>query len=85
MQQERTSLMWVVALETHQRGLVRRIVHESAQGGRHEQAIAERLSQNGIPSPAESTWGAAKVRGIPKDQRTPPNNGILPFNTFRRG
>jgi len=49
--------------------VVRRIFHEFTQNGRHEQAIAERLNHDGIPSPGGSTWDAAKVRDILMDER----------------
>jgi hypothetical protein len=49
--------------------VVRRIFHQFTQDGRHEQAIAERLNKDGIPSPGGSTWDAVKVRDILRDER----------------
>jgi hypothetical protein len=49
--------------------VVQRIFHEFTQGGRHEQAIAEGLNQDGIPSPGGSVWDGVKVRDILMDER----------------
>ena len=49
--------------------VVRRIFREFTDGGRHEQAIAEGLNGDAIPSPGGSTWDAAKVRDILIDER----------------
>jgi DNA invertase Pin-like site-specific DNA recombinase len=48
--------------------VVRRIFHEFTAGGQHEQAIAERLNCDGIPSPGGSTWDGAKVHDILMDE-----------------
>jgi DNA invertase Pin-like site-specific DNA recombinase len=48
--------------------VVRRIFHEFTQGGRHEQAIAEGLNHDGIPSPGGRVWDGAKVRDILMDE-----------------
>ena len=49
--------------------VVRRIFREFTDGGRHEQAIAEGLNRDGIPSPGGRTWDGAKVRDILMDER----------------
>ena len=49
--------------------VVRRIFHEFTDGGRHEQAIADGLNRDGIPSPGGSTWDGTKVRDILIDER----------------
>lgn len=49
--------------------VVRRIFHEFTQGGRHEQAIAEGLNRDHIPSPGGRMWDGAKVRDILMDER----------------
>ena len=49
--------------------VVRRISHEFTVGGRHEQAIADGLNRDGIPSPGGRTWDSGKVRDILMDER----------------
>ena len=49
--------------------VIRRIFHEFTDGGRHEQAIADGLNHDGIPSPGGSTWDGTKVRDILIDER----------------
>ena len=49
--------------------VIRRIFHEFTDGGRHEQAIADGLNRDGIPSPGGSTWDGTKVRDILIDER----------------
>jgi DNA invertase Pin-like site-specific DNA recombinase len=49
--------------------VVRRIFHEFTIDGRHEQAIAEELNRDGIPSPGGNTWDGTKVRDILIDER----------------
>jgi DNA invertase Pin-like site-specific DNA recombinase len=49
--------------------VVRRIFREFTDGGRHEQAIADGLNRDGIPSPGGRAWDTAKVRDILMDER----------------
>lgn len=49
--------------------VVRRIFREFTDGGQHEQAIADGLNRDGIPSPGGSTWDGGKVRDILMDER----------------
>jgi DNA invertase Pin-like site-specific DNA recombinase len=49
--------------------VVRRIYHEFTNDGRHEQAIADGLNRDGIPSPGGRAWDGAKVRDILMDER----------------
>ena len=49
--------------------VVRRIFREFTDGGRHEQAIADGLNRDGIPSPGGSIWDGGKVRDILMDER----------------
>ena len=55
--------------DERQVAVVRRIFHEFAEGGRHEQAIAEGLNRDGIPSPGGRAWDGTKVRDILMDER----------------
>ncbi len=55
--------------EEREVAVVRRIFHEFTQGGRHEQAIAESLNHDRIPSPGGRLWDGAKVRDILMDER----------------
>lgn len=49
--------------------VVRRIFREFTDEGRHEQAIADGLNRDGIPSPGGRTWDGTKVRDILIDER----------------
>ncbi|HQI27882.1 MAG TPA: recombinase family protein [Sedimentisphaerales bacterium] len=49
--------------------VVRRIFREFTEGGRHEQAIAEGLNRDDIPSPGGRAWDGSKVRQILTDER----------------
>jgi len=49
--------------------IVRRIFREFTDDGRHEQAIADGLNRDGIPSPGGRAWDSAKVRDILMDER----------------